>query len=514
MASVTPSPGGVKDAPVESRDHVISNKLKSLEESLFFKLISLTVQTVSFINVLIVLVNAWVLLTLAYFCFTRVAYDKLQTGSKSNTSFFYCVTAIPPGTLFFFYLHLERAKQRLVKLQETSPTLIIADNEFIQYDWQTKITFLVVVTSSLSMTFISKYRPNIGVEEWALIIIYLIIFVFLWKLVHSAVLRCCKEMYQFRGPAFKDFVDQVRPLFILSASLEFFFIMAMISEKMAAEYSTTSIPQNWSAGYSALACNFTLTATCIAWVYAFGAGLVQNADFQENVVSASTSEYESRRKILITFFNYLIVIDVIGFLLAASLTWTTYDATRFFYVTCVGLVLWVLVGYIILMLRTLGPKTVRSLLWMYEKKYHFFISHAQATGGDQVHSMTKELQRRDCAVWWDMELESEITEEAMKKGIEDSLVVIVFLTKDSMKRYFTKLEVNYAIQLNKSLIVIAELDPRHNGFESMQQCISDIDEEFKKALFDNYEVISYSRRAYLSDAMYSEILKRLMTLSR
>jgi hypothetical protein len=36
-----------------------------------------------------------------------------------------------------------------------------------------------------------------------------------------------------------------------------------------------------------------------------------------------------------------------------------------------------------------------------DKNYHFFISHSQATGGDQANLITNHLEKRGLKIWYD-----------------------------------------------------------------------------------------------------------------
>ena len=49
-----------------------------------------------------------------------------------------------------------------------------------------------------------------------------------------------------------------------------------------------------------------------------------------------------------------------------------------------------------------------------EKKYHFFISHSQATGGDQANLITNHLEKRGLKIWYDNNMD-DVTAEAMKQ---------------------------------------------------------------------------------------------------
>merc|ERR1719197_2173001 len=50
------------------------------------------------------------------------------------------------------------------------------------------------------------------------------------------------------------------------------------------------------------------------------------------------------------------------------------------------------------------------------KKWHFFLSHYQSTGGDQVDTLCLELQRRGFRCWYDQQ-QMMITKDAMAEGV-------------------------------------------------------------------------------------------------
>jgi|EP01044_Picomonas_judraskeda_P028517 hypothetical protein len=49
-----------------------------------------------------------------------------------------------------------------------------------------------------------------------------------------------------------------------------------------------------------------------------------------------------------------------------------------------------------------------------DKNYHFFISHSQATGGDQANLITNHLEKRGLKIWYDNNMD-DVTAEAMEQ---------------------------------------------------------------------------------------------------
>ena len=58
-----------------------------------------------------------------------------------------------------------------------------------------------------------------------------------------------------------------------------------------------------------------------------------------------------------------------------------------------------------------------------DKKYHFFVSHSQATGGDQANLITNHLEKRGLKIWYDNNMD-DVTSEAMEQV---SLFLLLFL---------------------------------------------------------------------------------------
>jgi hypothetical protein len=78
-------------------------------------------------------------------------------------------------------------------------------------------------------------------------------------------------------------------------------------------------------------------------------------------------------------------------------------------------------------------------------QYHFFLSHFQGTGGDQVYQLSLEMQAMGFKTWWVVipriytlahpmkprydQTASDLTADGMKEGIERSNAFVLFLSK-------------------------------------------------------------------------------------
>ena len=142
---------------------------------------------------------------------------------------------------------------------------------------------------------------------------------------------------------------------------------------------------------------------------------------------------------------------------------------------------------------------------MQERRYDFFINHAQASGQDQCGKLALLLEKAGATVWYDMQAQ-DLTAQGMEKGISESRNVIIFLSDNVMGRPFCNAEQRWAKQYNCNLIGVVETDSRH--------CPADFAKEKERApvdlkhLLDDVEFIDFERRAYKEKAMIEEILRR------
>ena len=167
-------------------------------------------------------------------------------------------------------------------------------------------------------------------------------------------------------------------------------------------------------------------------------------------------------------------------------------------------------------------------LWQGGKEFHFFISHAQANGQDQVHAITRDLEMRGIKVWRDMD-QAQITWAGMKKGVEKSLVFMLFVTKGAIARTWVQMEVLHAISLKKPIILVHETDKRHGGDDfpllfNAEEYLSHLNiagkaeilkvAKFLNCLTSTIESIAYKRRNWEANSMHDKILEDLEGVSK
>jgi serine/threonine protein kinase len=96
-------------------------------------------------------------------------------------------------------------------------------------------------------------------------------------------------------------------------------------------------------------------------------------------------------------------------------------------------------------------------------RQHMFISHFQKEASDFVQNVSYQLQQRGCSTWTDMR-RKHITVDALQDGVKSSEIFVLVLTKGTLFRKFCLLEIFWAIQNGKLVIILQELDFRFAPF--------------------------------------------------
>ena len=160
-----------------------------------------------------------------------------------------------------------------------------------------------------------------------------------------------------------------------------------------------------------------------------------------------------------------------------------------------------------------------------EMQYFCFLSHAQAEASGQVKHLHQLLKSLGCHCWLDMEANN-LTEAGMERGIQNSRVFLLFLSKDVLGREFCQKEMRWALKYKKAVQLIIEEDPRFSAFDVAAwktgvRKVSRFEKatgrsetvelalEFCKLIDDNLEkAVIYRRRNYESEAMARAIWER------
>eukprot|EP00935_MAST-01C_sp_MAST-1C-sp1_P000509 g509.t1 len=136
---------------------------------------------------------------------------------------------------------------------------------------------------------------------------------------------------------------------------------------------------------------------------------------------------------------------------------------------------------------------------------HFFLSHTQATGGDQCQSLYLDLLRMGFRCWFDkMVSGNKVTKEGMREGIEKSGAFVLFLSKGVLTRDFVIFELRTALEAKKPIVFLHEEDPRHSPFDFVKDV--EAAPEDLRHLFVDIESIPYRRRLWEREAMLDFIV--------
>lgn len=153
----------------------------------------------------------------------------------------------------------------------------------------------------------------------------------------------------------------------------------------------------------------------------------------------------------------------------------------------------------------LSPVCASSIVPMAERKYDFFINHAQTSGQDQCGKLALLLKGRGLSVWYDMEAD-DLTEQGMELGVANSRNVLIFLSKGLMGRPYCQKEQRWAIRYGCKFVGVMETDDRHGKTDfAIEKAAAPAD---LRQLLDEIEFQPYQRREYLVEAMLDEIVRR------
>ena len=95
---------------------------------------------------------------------------------------------------------------------------------------------------------------------------------------------------------------------------------------------------------------------------------------------------------------------------------------------------------------------------------HVFISYNSETGRDVARLLQMGLTQCGFHVWFDQTLNGQITEDAMMKGVAESRMFLMLLTKGVLKKPFCQKEIRQALSLKKRILFVHEDDRRQMGF--------------------------------------------------
>eukprot|EP00913_Durusdinium_trenchii_P002176 g2008.t1 len=117
-------------------------------------------------------------------------------------------------------------------------------------------------------------------------------------------------------------------------------------------------------------------------------------------------------------------------------------------------------------------------------RWDFFLSHKQSNAQDAVQNLRLALSERflGASFWLDIEQDRiDPTVKGMCHGVSNSRNVLIFLTEGISDSKFCQMEMRWALEANRNLILVMETDDRHgkpNMEELIHRCPDDL-----KAIF-------------------------------
>jgi len=108
-----------------------------------------------------------------------------------------------------------------------------------------------------------------------------------------------------------------------------------------------------------------------------------------------------------------------------------------------------------------------------ENLWDMFLSHCQAEAGQQTAILADQLELRGLNSWfdqWNMKGSEatgviDVTKAGMMKGVQQSAVFVLVLTKSVFTRPFCRLEIITAIKAGKPIVTVMETDPRFDPID-------------------------------------------------
>ena len=146
-------------------------------------------------------------------------------------------------------------------------------------------------------------------------------------------------------------------------------------------------------------------------------------------------------------------------------------------------------------------------------KYHCFLSYKQSSAIDIVGKQYYVLANRGYKCWYDQQFQGQITLENMQQGVRDSMVYILFLSKDIFPSYFVEEEVKMAVKLNKPIFFMHHPATGELGYWQFSDYVKNAPEVLKP-FFSTVESLELQRRHYLEEAVTEVLDQRLQAIMK
>jgi len=137
-------------------------------------------------------------------------------------------------------------------------------------------------------------------------------------------------------------------------------------------------------------------------------------------------------------------------------------------------------------------------------KYHFFLSHSQATGGDQVDALCLELHCSGLKAWYDNRA-ANVTAEGMISGVNEAHAFVLFLSEGCLLRPFVQVEIRAAVAAKKTILLIHEADSRHHPFNFAME-VHEAPEDLQPVI-SSRESMPWRRKAYERKALIQQLVE-------
>ncbi|CAK9062051.1 unnamed protein product [Durusdinium trenchii] len=138
-------------------------------------------------------------------------------------------------------------------------------------------------------------------------------------------------------------------------------------------------------------------------------------------------------------------------------------------------------------------------------RWDFFLSHKQSNAQDAVQNLRLALSERFLGASFWLDIEQDPTVKGMCHGVSNSRNVLIFLTEGISDSKFCQMEMRWALEANRNLILVMETDDRHgkpNMEELIHRCPDDL-----KAIFTQNEIIPWFRDPEFRFVSVDKILK-------
>lgn len=139
-------------------------------------------------------------------------------------------------------------------------------------------------------------------------------------------------------------------------------------------------------------------------------------------------------------------------------------------------------------------------------RWDFFLSHKQSNAQDAVQNLRLALSERFLGASFWLDIEQDPTVRGMRNGVSYSRNVLIFLTEGITESKFCQMELRWALEANRNLILVMETDDRH-GKPNMEHLIHRCPDDLK-AVFTQNEIIPWFRDPEFRSVSVEKILRK------